>query len=176
MIFAGAALYLSSMRPPGPPPAFLKARWGMGPEAVARANGQALAPSLTPDRFYRVDEKLRAAGRYRALEGRGTFLGREAKVTYAFLDGRLVAYYVFVEDADSERLDAEMRARLAAEFGAGIPVEDGSPLKMIWSKQDLVVNYWLVLDELRMTPKYRAGFGARYLPFENVPPKPPLKK
>ena len=141
----------------------------MSSESVARASGSKLSASPTPDRFYRVDEKLRASGRYKAFEGSGTFLGRQARMTYAFLDGRLVAYYVFIEDADGGKLDGEMRERLMTDFGKNpIPVEDSTPLKLIWSGKDLIVNYWILLDELRMVPKYRAGFGARYLPLEKA--------
>lgn len=144
------------------PRAFLNAAWGMSPAQVKEASHSILAPSASSDRFYRPAPGTE--NRTQTLEAHGQkFLGREAVVSYTFLDDRLFSYHVFTSDSDADRLDADMRRYLVRIFGTKYsPVEDDSSLKMVWQFKDKLVNYWFYEEDLALAAKFKAGFGVEY--------------
>ncbi len=118
-----------------------------------------LEPVVDNKRFY-YDAQADPS-RYRSYEQPGVkFLGRQAKVTYTFHDGRLFTYHVFVSDMDGEKLNADLRRYLARTFGdRSSSQEEGSMLKLVWQFKDKTINYWFMEEELSLRPKYTAGFG-----------------
>ena len=138
--------------------AFLNASWGMSHEQVEAANRLALQPASLSKRFHEAppaEEK-----RYQTWQAQDRFLDRPAVIYYTFLDGRLLAYHVFVSDADLEKLDADMRGYLTRTFGGDFSeIEEESSLKLVWQSKRRIVNYWLMEEELSLRPKYTAIFG-----------------
>jgi hypothetical protein len=134
--------------------AFLSATWGMSPAEVEEANQSNLSPSANPHKYVPIATDLR----YEVLEEPRDFLGRRATVSYLFFENKLYSYRVFIEDRDAVSLDKETRAYLDQAFGDGYNTEEG-PLKRIWNRKDVIVNYWFFKNELSLGEKYAAGYG-----------------
>ena len=151
--------------------AFLNAAWGMSPQEVAKANHASLKPTVSSRRFYTPKEGV-PQGRYLNLSQEDFhFLGRTAEVNYVFYENKLFVYHVFVKGPDPAVLDKELLEFLKIQYGADFePVREDSPLRGIWNLRNLIVNYWIFKDNLRVSLQdlYQAGFGVVYRPIENA--------
>lgn len=139
--------------------AFYRALWGMTLAQVEQANGTTLKPGPSSERFYRAEDSDRS--QYLSYQQEGVrYLGRDAAVVYTFRDGHLFAYHVLVSDPVGDVLDADVRRHLTRVFGADSSTQEGQDtLKLIWHFKDLLVNYWLMEDDLSLRPKYTAVIG-----------------
>ncbi len=152
------------------PVAFLNAHWGMNRRQVERANQKRLHPVASQRKFYNVKPGVKERSRYQALEESSSrqVLGYDATITYLFFDGKLFAYYVFIQDRDTV-LDQDMRKYLIDQFGGNYATsEEAQSPKMVWSRKDVFVNYWFFQDELSLSGKYTAGYGVVYRPLEEA--------
>ncbi len=154
---------------PVPPVAFSKACWGMGFQEVQKSNQTTLTKNENLGRFYIPKRNGPESSRYTSYESNdSSFLGRQAKVRYLFLDDRLFAFHLFIQDADAEKLQADMEAYLDRQFGKQY-LEGGdtsASLKRIWNLKDQIVNYWFFQESLSLSQKFSAGFGVVYRPIE----------
>ena len=157
--FKGAPILPFVQSPPRK--AFMNTDWGMSRQEVEAALQSSLEPIQSSRQFYTPKEGIQDKTRYQALQQSNvSFLGRLANVIYVFFDNRLYSYHVFVKDRDMEKLDKEMKAYLVKEFGTGyLFVHEEEPLSMLWHGKFLIVNYWLLNDDMGLSPKYEAGFG-----------------
>lgn len=170
-IFAGAVFFTRSTRPPAVSPvasiskvetAVLGAEWGMRSDAVQARIGRELVPAAPDPIFYRLVNSRNDARAAVFEAGSVDFGAKSALLRLLFLDGKLAAYYLFFEDEDDERLDREVRAELTRRFGENpLNVADGTSLKAIWPLKSVDVNYWLIPNEFRLRPNYRAAIGVK---------------
>jgi len=143
-------------------PAFLGARWGSTPAQVRAKIGRDFVTPRTDLVFSRIIDPLKNADTTVFELPSAPYAGREAAVWFVFIGDRLGAYYIFLEDADPAALDTDARVAVEAEFGdATTAVEDKTPLKAVWSQGPIDVNYWILRDEFRLTPRFRAAVGVR---------------
>ena len=141
----------------------------MGFQEVQKSNQTTLTKNENLGRFYIPKRNGPESSRYTSYESNdSSFLGRQAKVRYLFLDDRLFAFHLFIQDADAEKLQADMEAYLDRQFGKQY-LEGGdtsASLKRIWNLKDQIVNYWFFQESLSLSQKFSAGFGVVYRPIE----------
>ncbi len=143
--------------------AIMGAEWGMTPDTVQKCIGRELIPATQDPVFYPL-VSFENEGRAKLFEVSSVNFGtRSALLRLVFIDGKLSAYYFFLEDTDEESLDRDVLAELVNRFGEKhLTMEDGGHLRAIWPLKSLDVNYWLAPNELRLIPSYRAAVGAQY--------------
>ena len=158
--------------PPGPAPAkaFMNTVWGMSAQEVQEAVQADLTPAEVGTRFYSPKNPAVNESKIKAYEQIGLdFLGRKATVTYIFYMDRLFIYRVSVRSSDADALDSDVTQHLMGQFGEGFVQEDPkASAKIIWQTKDLIVNYWLYQDDLRLVEKFSAVFAVMYQPLERL--------
>lgn len=138
----------------------------MSHKQVAAANRAVLKPASFARQLYKVAPGLE--GRYETWETHTQkFLGRDAVISYSFVEDQLFTFHIFTSGDDEEALDADMSRYLNRVFGPrSSNIEDGSSLKRVWHFKDRNVNYWLYEEEIALRQRFKAGFGVVYKPIE----------